>query len=496
MELQFEKQELSCLDRAVRAIRDQEVTQEIRLSEAMPDVGRVLAGWGQAVLRGKEWRGSHISASGGVMAWILYAPEDGSEPRTVEAWIPFQLKWDGAEAEREGPMRIGPMVRFVDGRNLSARKILVRAGISCLAEGLYRRQGAVFTPPEMPEDVELLRRSYPVRLAREAGEKTFTLEETLDMGAAPAAELLSYTIQPEITECRVSGDKAVLRGLGRLHLVYRCREGRIRTRSFEIPFSQLGELEGTFPEDLQADAVMAVTSLELEMEADQLALKCGLVAQYLVSERTMVEVVEDAYSPRRDIGIRQEELKLPAVLDETRERITAVGSFPDMTLEGADGVFWPGWPQTLREGDRAALTLPGRFQLVGYDAGGSIRSAAAAWEGSTAMNVDETGLVYPMLCPVGEPQTMMTGSGMEIRAELELRTTVLARRGIPMLTGLELGTLREADPARPSLILCRPGGRRLWNIARECGSSVSAIRSANAIDEEPQGEGILLIPIP
>ena len=83
MELQFEKREISCLTQAVRGVKEQEVTQEIRLTDAMPDVGRVLAGWGQVVLRGKEWQGSQMTASGGVQATILYAPEDGTAPRRV-----------------------------------------------------------------------------------------------------------------------------------------------------------------------------------------------------------------------------------------------------------------------------------------------------------------------------------------------------------------------------------------------------------------------------
>ena len=70
MELQFEKQEMSFLHQVLRNVKDMELTQEIRLTGDMPDVGRVLAGWGQPVLRSKEWQGSQVGASGGVMVWI------------------------------------------------------------------------------------------------------------------------------------------------------------------------------------------------------------------------------------------------------------------------------------------------------------------------------------------------------------------------------------------------------------------------------------------
>ena len=491
MQLQFEKRELSCLHQVLRAVKDQELTQEIRLTEDLPDVGRVLAGWGQAILRGKEWQGSRIAVSGGVQATMLYAPEDGSAPRVVDAWIPFQMKWEGAETDREGPMRVGMLLRFVDGRNLSARKILVRVGISCLAEGLTEQRTEVYRAPEVPEDVQLLHRSYPVRLPKEAGEKTFTLEETLETGSNPVQQILSYTFQPELSEARVSTDKAAIRGLGKLHLVYFDRDGRIRTRNFEVPFSQLAELENAYENDAQADVMLAVTGLELDMEEENLALKCSLVAQYMISDRTLLELTEDAYSTRREVGLRQEELRLPMILDETRERVSARGEFPDMDLEGVDAQFWTGYPQLRREGDRMEADIPGRFQLLGYDREGKLRSATTNWEGHTGLNADAASRLDAVAIPTGEPQH----SGREVRAEIQLQTVTTSGRGLPMITSLELGTLREPDRDRPTLILCRPGRRHLWDIAKGAGSSVSAVQAANAIADEPEDNRMLLIPI-
>lgn len=496
MQLQFEKRELSCLARALRGVKDQELTQEIRLTEEMPDVGRVLAGWGQVILRGKEWQGTHMAAAGGVQASVLYAPEDGTEPRMVDVWLPFQMKWEAAEALREGTMRVLPVLRFVDGRNLSARKILVRAGISCLAEGVYPQENEVFVPAgEIPEDVELLRRNYPVRLPREAGEKAFSLEETLDGGTLPIREILTCSVQPELTEFRLSADKLVLRGICRLHLLCRCREGKLHSRDFEVPFSQLGELDHGYDQDAQADVMMAVTGLELDMEEENLALKCSLVAQYLISDRTMLELVEDAYSPRREVGIRQEELHLPVILDDLRERVSAQAAVTETMTDVVDSTFYPGFPRADREGDRVELELPGRFQLLGHDEQGVLRAVTAPWEGRTGLAVDITGRVDSLLRPLGESQWITTGSGMELRSEGEVQMTAISRRGMPMITALELGEIRERDPQRPSLILCRRGKRGLWELAKGSGSSMAAIAQANGLEDEPEEERMLLIPI-
>ena len=491
MELQFEKQEIEYLHQALGNVKDQELTQEIRLEGDMPDVGRVIAGWGQPVLRSKEWQGSTVGAGGGVMVWILYAPEDGTEPRMVEGWLPFQMKWD-VRADREGPLRIVPLVRFVDGRNVSARKILVRAGLSCLAEGLCMRRTEVYHGPEAPEDVQLLRRSYPVRLPREAGEKAFDMEEKLPVDNV--AQIISYTLRPVVMEQKVHGDKVVIRGAGEVHLVYRCTEGRICTGHYEIPFSQFAELERQYAADAMADVVPAVTALELTLSEGSVDAKASLVAQYIVSDRTMLELTEDAYSTCRDVGLRQEELILPSILDESREQVTARAAFPD-AHDGVDLTFWPGFPRQHREGDRVELSIPGRFQLLGRDGEGKLRGWHEAWEGTVSLAADASSAMHALFRCGGAPQMISGGRGMEGRADGEVRMVSVSRMGLPMITSLELGPVREADEFRPSLILCRTGGKGLWSVAKASGSTVDAIRMANKLSDDEGEDRMLLIPV-
>ena len=64
LELQFLKESISCIKPAVRDVQNIEQTQELRLSDGMPDIGRILSAWGQVILRGKEWQGRLFRARG------------------------------------------------------------------------------------------------------------------------------------------------------------------------------------------------------------------------------------------------------------------------------------------------------------------------------------------------------------------------------------------------------------------------------------------------
>ena len=136
MELQWERQEREYLRCHTRQVQNLEQTQEIRLPEGMPDIGRVLCAWGQCLLQGKQWRNEGMQVTGVVQVWVLYAPEDGSEPRSVEAQLPFTGKYPFADSKREGYIRVDGQVCRVDGRALSSRKLMVRAAVSLLAEAL------------------------------------------------------------------------------------------------------------------------------------------------------------------------------------------------------------------------------------------------------------------------------------------------------------------------------------------------------------------------
>ena len=122
MELQFSQSVLHCFRQCAREYQVQEQTQEIRIPDGMPDIGVVLACWGQVILRGKEWHSEHAGVNGGVMAKVLYMPEEGEQPQSVEVWLPFQMKWQISGDCQDGVITVAPFVRSADARALSARK--------------------------------------------------------------------------------------------------------------------------------------------------------------------------------------------------------------------------------------------------------------------------------------------------------------------------------------------------------------------------------------
>lgn len=496
--MEFNRIAVPYLQKLTGQMRSQEQTLEVRLPDGMPDIGRVLSAWGQVIVRSKEWGNGTMTLSCGVMAWVLYIPEDGQSAQSVEAWLPFSVKWELPETRYDGKILASCLLKSVDARSTSARKLMVRANLETIGEAWQSAEAQVAVPESVPEDVAVLTASYPVLLPKEAGEKMFILEEQLSLptNCPPMDKIMYYGLQPEILEKKVMAGKVVFRGVGMVHILYRGTDDRVYTWDCELPFSQYADLEGEYDAEAEVSVRPCVTSLDISLdENNDLQLRAGLLGQFLLYDRSLITVAEDAYSPCRQMAITQERLELPAVLDQMMQSLQAEKSIQADTQQIVDVAFLPRFGEQQRTDTGIALTIPGQLQMLYYDTEGALQGVMAPWEGKWNLPVAENCSVDARVTPAGKPQAIPGAGNVNLQAEVNVNAVTTTEQGMPIVTGLDLGEVVRPDGNRPSLILCRVGKRRLWDIAKQCGSTVDAIKRANSLQNEPDSNAILLIPI-
>lgn len=493
MQLQFSKMTLPYMRRVVWETKNEEYTQEVKLSESLPDIGRILGVWGQPLIRSKEWRGNSMSAAGGIMAWILYAPEEGQQ-QCVETWIPFQTQWDFPETQYDAVMRVSCQLKGMDARSVSARKIVLRGIINMAGEALEPAQGEWYHCETVPEDVQILRNCYPVCLPMEAGEKTITLDEELaaDHTEGQIQKILHCTLQPEIVDQKVMADKVVYRGIARAEMLCRYADESVENCDFEIPFSQYAQLEKEYGVQAFTDVMPAVTNLEVDLQENgMIRLKAGLVGQHVIYDTTAMELISDAYSVQRTVDLQQQTLEMPAVLELRQETLRVESTAEGLPEEVKDMKLFLQHPILAKSGDICRLEIPGSLQLLGRGENGDLAGMNLKWEKSMELPADGDMTVLARAFQKGKIQK----TGSNINADVTMDLLFSKKTGIRMVTGLEIGELKPRDDARPSLILRRAGKDSLWEIAKSCESTVEAIQECNGLSEEPQEDRVLLIPV-
>ena len=490
MELEFQKNQLPCLGTVMRKTQDQEQTQEIRISDGMPDIGTILGAWGQVILRGKEWDGDTLTVSGGTTVWVQYLPEEGGEPQTVEGWLPFQMRYTISPTEHDGMMLAQCSLKSADCRCISARKLMLRANVSVLLHAMQRQQLPIFEPKDVPEDVQLHVVDYPVLLSVEAGERAFELEETLPN--KDITGILSVQMQPQVTESRIISDKVIFRGVAIASVLAETPNGT-QSLSFELPFSQYSELDQSYDDDGQIVIWPAVTSVEAELTDDGIEIKSGLVCQYEIRHRPVIRVVEDAYSPLRQVVPTSEELVLTGILESKTRTLHAGASTEGMEARNTQMLAQP-VTQEKQDGT-VNLNIPVHFHVLCSDMDGVLHYRTEKWEEPISVPVGDNVRVDTTLWPLGSVQTSSQGGNIRLQSDLVLQTDTRLDMRLPIVTGLELGEAKQPDPNRPSLILRRAGENTLWQIAKDTGSTVEEIRRLNGISGEADPDRMLLIPI-
>lgn len=501
MKVEFPTKSVGCLRCIKSEIRQIEETQELRMPDQMPDVGRILCCWGQVLLRSKEWQDGVMTVSGGVMAWVMYMPEgEEGNGRMAQAWIPFQVKWDLPQSKHDGTIRVEPLLQNVDARTTSARKIVVRVNISILGEAFVQDRVEVCVPENIPENIQLLKRTYPMVLPRESGEKSFEMEEELNLSqsAKPVDEILRFSFHPELIDRKVMSGKVVFRGAGLLHILYRSLDGELCSWDFEIPFAQYAQLDTEYEQDAQCTVIPVVTGLELDTVPEgKLCLKVSLAGQYMIYDTTPITVAEDAYCVYAETQMQTDVLQLPTVLAFERKTVRVEQSMHMQASHIVDTAFYPWLPRYRRHNDQIHAELGGMFHMLYRDDNGNLQGSTQKWQGVETVAVAENAELEMLIQPSGRPQGDSASSQTVMRADVLLDEVVAAQSQIPMICALEMGEIEPPDPNRPNLILQRTDGKSLWELAKQNGSTVESIRNVNGLLDgaQPDAGKMLLIPV-
>ena len=375
---------------------------------------------------------------------------------------------------------------------------MVRASVALSVHAVTAQETDLYSPPELPPDIRVLKRNYPLRTAQEAGEKAFSLDESYSLPSSMGnpEQLIRCELRPELTDWKLMGDKVVFRGAALLHVLYRCAEGQLHTWDQEIPFSQYAELEGEYNDEDIARVVPILTNLDTDLDPEgKLHIKAGLSGQYTVYGCQMAKIVEDAYSPNRTVEVQKEPLQLPVLLDTQNSLLRVEQAMDADVSQLVDLAFWPDSPLQMRTDAAVQTQLPGTFQLLYRDQSGQLQSTNAYWEETVQTEAAPNTWAHMTAMPSGIPQMQPSAGGVAMSADIMTDADFLAQQQIPMVTALTVGEQTRPDPNRPSLVLRKPGTDSLWDIAKATGSTVEDIMTANGITDEPDPQTIILIPI-
>ena len=505
MEFELDRTQMNSYDTRMDTTLLREETLEMIVPDACPDILRVVETDGKVVLTRKEAMDGRVELAGLFKLSVLYAPDGESGMRHLDAVIPFTCAAEGNGISPTCTVVACARLCKADARAINPRKILVRAE-AAVDVTVFVPQGEAICSRVADDGeggVEQLTETREVYLTACVQEKPFPLSDDIALSASkPAAlELLKSRVSLNRGDSKIIGNKLIFKGSANVTILYRGEDNGIYASSAELPFSQIMEVAGV-AEDAECDLTLALTGAECTLNPEDdgrtVSVSIEALAQAVVRETRVLDVLVDAYSTKEPLNVEWESCSTQSRLDRgiRSQNVREVWEVPGTIREIADCRLTVGQITRAQEGEKLVLTAQAEIQTLALNEEGELFAFQHPVNVPCSLELPE-GCVCSCQCEgSGEVYAAPTAAGVEVRFTLDFRYCAMAHHQLTALCALEPGEARSESGKQPSLVLRMLEQReRLWDVAKAYGTTIADIISANELEDASAAVGrLLLIP--
>lgn len=508
MELQVTNGRIGTIETVFDDLDERPVDCDFMLPDYMPEITAILKCRMKPVVQSHQVSGDRVMADGTVHLQLLYLGEDRRCVRCYEHTQPFSSAFTVKDLKSSDTVRLSARTNYVNCRATAPRRVDVHGAFSVRLTVTAESNKEVICHVSADD---LHTRGCDVVGSVPAGgaEKTVSVNEVLELGAAVSQALVRGEATAVVTECKQMPNKAVIKGDVLLESVHIANEerGELFRAKHRIPFSQILDVEG-LTEDTVCDCRARITQCDMRVMADPagenrllsvaIKLTVSLVCYRTESGRLVTDAYHTAY-PLKTESCAVEVCRVAFVRSDA-VGITLVQDLPDSDIAEILDVWCE--PMTVECRENAGQTAVCGEMLVGMltkDAEGivSYYERPAAFE---EVLPDTCEKVEAVVTPV-EVSYVRNGGQLEVRMQAAVHRTGLQTEHHRALTRM---TVDDAAPytddgtlAGCCLKVCfAEAGESVWDLARRERTSPEALKEENGLQcEVLEQDTMLLIPM-
>ena len=495
MELDLKKEYLDIYETGGTLTLTQEETAETIVPDYCPDIARIIETEGTVCIRGREIRDGKAEVSGTIRVTVLYTPDGEGGIRMLEFALPFTVEGDQrmpgsvflmAEVEPE----------LLETRMLNPRKVFTHCRLNVRLTGYQKKRVCICADVEVDEALRVEKRQEHQHtvLMTHIAEKDFTFSDELHLspGRDGAAELLSKQVRSTVTEIKIVGNKLIFKGLFHVSVLYRTIGGTCGCVSGDLPFSQIMEVERV-SEGAKASLYLQLTGAEFhttddDPEGRRIEMTLYFHAAALLHEEREIVLLNDLYSTTYEMSYEASPLNLYDFFEtmsrrQTVREVLEIGTVAESVLSVSVRC---GAVSVSRERGCAQLRTGVVVRVLYLDEGGVPLMAERCVDVSGQVEVpEECQLTAHAVC-WEEVQAGLGDRGIEVRFPVDFNVEAANPVKRLCITSANLDPTSVKDLAgAPSLVLRRIGKEEsLWDLAKQYHTTISAILSANQMEQE------------
>ncbi len=476
---------------------------DLLIPDYFPAAEKIIQCSAVPVIISKEIEGERLNVEGSCRFCIIYQGEEGGEIKsfgeTVAFSESFPLKESGSKPWVQTVLRVaGTSCRLLNPRKISA-KATVSVAVKVrdqetneAIEGLDCGEAeALFTPATVYTVLD-----HVVDTVRIQGE----IEVHTDI-----QDILKTDGSVCIKDIKILPGKAIVKGIANLFLLFSPESdpSKVESTSTAIPFSQVLELPQQ-DEHCMMEATACIVNLRSDVEADEdgknrlISLTATVLTEGEVYQNLEHRFLSEAYSFRYPLECEQAEISAEELIEKSEviDHLRHELQWEDTKAEIIQIIGTPVIQKIT--GQNKTLSMEGVLDLsIFMMEGEQCRSIDKVLPFTVKKEIKQ--LSEHMRCEV-KPCVLgfdgkLEGGKLEIKTEIQCSLMIFAKHTFEVISDLRLDTEHpiEQGDAAPLIVYFAEKGERLWDIARKYATSVSAIKSANEMEQDILNEKRLLL---
>ena len=477
------------------------------LPDYCPDIAAVLKCTLKPVIQSKQLSGDRMIVDGVSMIRVMYLDEGRKCVRCCEFSQPFTSTFNVKNVGVNACIKVSAKTDYVNCRATSPRRLDVHGAFTVKMKITAQSSREVISSAK-GDNLYTRKSTLAFSVPCASTEKSFTISEVLDIGEgkAPAEVLIRGDAVPSLTDCKLLPNKVIVKGELLLKNLYASdvAAGNMEIVEHEIPFSQIIDVDG-ISEEWECDVRLNVVFSDIHISVNQngesclLSVNIKVMAEVQCYSTDMSEVVTDAYSSRYPLKLENQRLDTEHLVGVRRGTNTIKETLelpPDGVAEIVD-IWCEATPVAQRCEDETAY-LDGRLliAMLARDNAGAV----AYYERTSdfTLEFDECCTNMTADLTVLHVDYSMAGSKqLEIRVELGVTRCCYAADSCLAVTTMEADETAGFPEEKAALkIYFAGGGESLWEIAKNCHTSVEAVMEENGLTSDVlPDDTMLLVPL-
>ncbi|WP_055071499.1 DUF3794 and LysM peptidoglycan-binding domain-containing protein [Clostridium massiliamazoniense] len=492
---------------------DNVLRDEYLIPDTHPDVEKILAVDVRKTIVNKEMQADRVYVEAEVEYSIMYlSNEEEKEVNNIVYKEKFSNFVDMVGAEHRMLCDANCELEHINSNIINERKISIEAYFRTTCK-VYSQESFEFVKDVQGSDELEIRKKpdkFEKMICSKSGEMTGKASMKAPSDKPQVDKILKYDCMIHKGDVKILEDKIQYSCLAKINVIYRCEETKeLVTLEDDIFISGEDEVVGV-NSDMKANYKNFLKSFDVRLNQDDLGenriidVDVCVENSVLVTKMEEMEVIDDAYSPRKNIEITKEKLKVNTPLGEGHSEFIVKDN---IYLDNDDAE--PVYIMNIR-GEVISLEskivngnviIDGILKADVIYKSNNERLCLGKVEGEIAFNsmieiprADET-MICDIKANLENIQGNIEANTIAVKAVLDLNAKVSFTEEKEYVKDISENEEEKIDKKASIIIYIVQPGDTMWNLAKKYRTSIADICKVNSLevsDEIKEGEKLII----